>query len=70
MTLWVELTRAVASTRARGARRDQTDPHPPPGPRCGWRPPSPIPFYEVRRGAKDNDVGFARSGRRRASAAS
>jgi len=44
------LTRVVASTRARGARRhralhQQTDPLEPPGPRCGCWPTSPIPFY-------------------------
>jgi inorganic triphosphatase YgiF len=40
----IAFTTSVTHTRARGALREQTDPHQPPGRRCGCWPTSPFLF--------------------------
>ena len=67
------LTSFVAVTRARGARREQTDPLEPPGRRCACWPPSPISFLRIPVGGErwSSGVGSERScGRRRRRGAS
>jgi hypothetical protein len=49
-----------AFARARGARRDQTDPLDPPGRRCGLRPTSPIPFFANSGWGRPMERGGAR----------
>jgi hypothetical protein len=56
----IAFTTSVTHTRARGALREQTDPHQPPGRRCGCWPTSPFLFSGFRSG---RIMELGRSGR-------